>query len=78
MCWWNMMIHVADRLDSCWQYRFWRRASDSMSRSLHMSLGRSWTGVEILVDKFLTEVGAPVEEAASHRLEEGRYFWVAQ
>ena len=43
-----------------------------------MSFGRSWTGVEILVDKFLAEVWAPVKEAASHRLEEGRYFWVAQ
>ena len=43
-----------------------------------MSFCRSWTGVEILVDEFLSDVGAPVKEAASHRLEEGRYFWVAQ
>jgi len=42
-----------------------------------MSFGRSWTGVEILVNEFLAEVGAPVKEAASHRLEEGQYFWVA-
>ena len=65
------MINVADRLDSCWQYRFRRRASDTMPRSLHMSFGRSWTGVEILVDKFLADVWAPVEEAPSHRFEEG-------
>ncbi len=43
-----------------------------------MSFGCSWTGVEILVDKFFAEVGAPVEEPVSHLLEEGRYFWVAQ
>ena len=65
------MICVAYWQDSCCQYRLWRRASDAMPRSLHMSFGRSWTGVEILVDKFLTDVGAPVEEAASHRLKEG-------
>ena len=73
-----MMTCVADWQDPCWQYRLWRRASDTMPRSLHMSFGRSWTGVEILVDKFFAEVGAPVEEPASHRLEEGQYFWVAQ
>ena len=65
------MINVANRLNSCWQHRLRRCASNTMPRSLHMSFGRSWTGVEILVDKFLADVGAPVEEAASHRLEEG-------
>ena len=43
-----------------------------------MSFCRSWTGVEILVDEFLSDVGAPIEEAALYRLQEGRYFWVAQ
>ena len=72
------MTYVAEWSDSWWQYLLWSRASDTMPRSLHMSFGRSWTGVEILVDEFFAKVGAPVEEAASHRLEEGRYFWVAQ
>ncbi len=66
-----MMIYFADWLDPCWQYRSRRRASDTMPRSLNMSFGRSWTGVEILVDEFLAEVWTPVKEAASHRFEEG-------
>ena len=70
MYWRYMLIYVADWHDSCWQY-LRRCAFDTMSRSLHMSFGRSWTGVEILVDEFLSDVGAPVKEAASHRLEEG-------
>ena len=72
------MVYVADWSDSCWRYRLWSRASDTMPWSLHVSFGRSWTGVVILVDKFLAKVGASVEEATLHRLEEGRYLWVAQ
>ena len=72
------MSYVANWQDPCGLYQLRHRASDTVPRSLHMSFVRSWTGVEILVDKFLAKVGAPVEEAASHRLEEGRYFWVAQ
>ena len=62
------MSYVAYWPDLCWRYRLRRRSSDTMSRSLHMSFGRSWTGIEILVDEFLADVGAPVEETASHRL----------
>ncbi len=51
-----MMTCVADWQDPCWRYRLRRRASDTMPRSLHMSFGCSWTGVEILVDKFLAEM----------------------
>ncbi len=75
---WYMMIDVVNWQDPILQYLLWCRAFDTMPRSLHMSFGRSWTGVEILVDKFLAEVGAPVKEAALHRLEEGQYFLVAQ
>ncbi len=65
------MRYVANWQDPCWQYRLRPNASDTMPRSLHMSFGRSWTGVEILVYKFLTEVGAPVEETLSKFFEEG-------
>jgi hypothetical protein len=65
------MSYVADWLDPCWRYLFRRRASDTVPRYLHMSFGRSWTSVEILVDKFLAQVGAPVEETPSNRFEEG-------
>ncbi len=66
-----MMIDVANWQDPCWQYWSRRCALDTMPRSLHMSFGRSWTGVEILVDKFLADVWESVEESASNRLEEG-------
>ena len=65
------MSYVAYWPDPCWRYRPRRRASDTVSRSLHMSFGRSWTGVEILVYKFLAQVGASVEETPSNRFEEG-------
>ena len=63
------MSYVANWPDPRLQYRFWRRASETVSRSLHMSFGRSWTGVEMLVDKFLAQVGAPIEETPSNRFE---------
>ncbi len=75
---WNMLIDIVDWQYPILRYLLWCRAFDTMSGSLHMSFGRSWTGVEILIDEFLAHVGASVEESASHRLEEGRYLWVAQ
>ena len=73
-----MMIYVADWQDPCWRYRLGRRASDTMSGSFHVSFGCCWARIEILANEFLAHVRAPVEEAVSHRLEEGRYVWVAQ
>ena len=64
------MRYVADWLDPCWRYLFRSRASDTVPRSLHMPFGRSWAGIEILVDKFLAEVGAPVKDTPSNCFEE--------
>ncbi len=66
-----MMIYVANWQVHCWRYLSSRRAPDAMPRSFHMSFGRSWTGVEILVDKFLADVWASVKESALHRFEKG-------
>ena len=65
------MSYVADWPDPRLQYLLRRRASDTVSRYLHTSFGRSWTGIEILVDKFLAQVRAPVEETMSNSFEEG-------
>ena len=72
------MSYVAYWQDPCWQYWLLRCASDTMLGSFHASLRFFWARIEILVNELLAQVRAPVEEAASHRLEEGRYFWVAQ
>jgi hypothetical protein len=63
------MIYVADWQDPCWRYRLGCCASDTMSGSFHVSFGCCWTGVKILFDQFLAQVGASVEEALPHRLE---------
>jgi hypothetical protein len=42
-----------------------------MSWAFHMALTCGGTAVEILVDQFLADVWASVEEAASHHFEEG-------
>jgi hypothetical protein len=65
-----MMSYVPDCQDPCWRYLLGRRASGTMSGSLHMSFGCSWTDIEILVNEFFAQVGAPSEKATSCRLEE--------
>ena len=72
------MSYVANWQDPCWRYLLGRRASDTMSGSLHVSLCCCRARIEILVNELLAQVRAPVEEAASHCLEESQYFWVAQ
>ncbi len=72
------MSYVANWQDPCWRYRLGRRASDTMLGSFHVSFGCCWACIEMLVNEFLAQVRAPIEEAALHRLEEDQYFWVAQ
>ncbi len=68
---WNMLIDVVDWQDPILRYLLRCCAFDTMSGSLHMSFGRSWTGVQIFIDELFAHVGAPIKESASHRLEEG-------
>ncbi len=72
------MIYVANWQDHCWQNQLGHCASDTMLGFFHVSFGCCWACIEVLVNEFFAQVRAPIREAASHCLEEGRYFWVAQ
>jgi hypothetical protein len=49
-----------------------------MSRPLHVAFCRRWARVEILEDQFFTEVGAPFEEALSHRFQQCQNLGISQ
>ncbi len=54
------------------------RATDAFFRSLHVTFGGGWAGIQILVDKFDSHVRAPFEKTLFQCLEQRGYSGIAE